>query len=182
MLQKIRERITGGYDIAFLVLMALPFAFFGINYDFVGGSYAAKVEGVEISTARLENEYQAELARYAEYGTDLPPELRSLVRQSILNNLVRETLIAQHVVEEGYRISDQMVTDFIQRVPEFQVDGKFSRDRYYAWLEERALTPTQFEESQRESLRLQQFQRGLVATAFVTPAEYRRYLNLYGEQ
>jgi peptidyl-prolyl cis-trans isomerase D len=86
------------------------------------------------------------------------------------------------VSEQGYRISDQMVTDFIQRVPEFQVDGEFSKDRYYAWLEERALTPTRFEESQRESLRLQQFQRGLAATAFVTPAEYRRYLNLYGEQ
>jgi peptidyl-prolyl cis-trans isomerase D len=182
MLQKLRDRITGGYAIAFLVLMAVPFVFFGINYDFIGSGYAAKVEGVEISTNQLENEYQAELARYAEFGTDLPPELRTLIRQGILNNLVRETLVDIYVSEQGYRISDQMVTDFIQRVPEFQVDGTFSKDRYYAWLEERALTPTRFEESQRESLRLQQFQRGLAATAFVTPAEYRRYLNLYGEQ
>jgi peptidyl-prolyl cis-trans isomerase D len=182
MLQNIRDRITGGYAIAFLVLMAVPFVFFGINYDFVGGGYAAKVEGVEISTAQLENEYQAELARYAEFGTDLPAELRSLVRQGTLNNLVRETLVNVHVAEQGYRISDQMVTDFIQRVPEFQVDRKFSKDRYYQWLEERGLTPQRFEESQREALRLQQFQRGLAGTAFVTPAEYRRYLNLYGEQ
>jgi peptidyl-prolyl cis-trans isomerase D len=182
MLQNIRDRITGGYAIAFLVLMAVPFVFFGINYDFVGGGYAAKVEGVEISAAELQNEYSAELARYAELGSDLPPQLRSLLRQGILNNLVRETLVNLHVAEEGYRISDQMVTDFIQRVPEFEVDGSFSRDRYYQWLEERGLSPTRFEESQRESLRLQQFQRGLVATAFVTPAEYRRYLNLYGEQ
>jgi peptidyl-prolyl cis-trans isomerase D len=182
MLQKIRERITGGWAIAFLVLMAIPFAFFGVSGDFTGGSYAAKVEDVEIPVAQLENQYQAELARYAELGTDLPAELRSLVRQGVLNNLVRETLINVHVAEQGYRISDQMITDFIQRVPEFQVDGRFSKDRYYQWLEERALTPTTFEESQRESLRLQQFQRGLAATAFVTPAEYRRYLNLYGEQ
>jgi peptidyl-prolyl cis-trans isomerase D len=182
MLQKIRERITGGWAIAFLVLMAIPFAFFGISGDFTGGSYAAKVEGVEIPLAQVENQYQAELARYAEFGTDLPAELRSLVRQGVLNNLVRETLVNVHVAEQGYRISDQMITDFIQRVPEFQVDGRFSKDRYYQWLEERALTPVRFEESQRESLRLQQFQRGLAATAFVTPAEYRRYLNLYGEQ
>ncbi|HLU05443.1 MAG TPA: SurA N-terminal domain-containing protein [Woeseiaceae bacterium] len=182
MLQNIRERITGGWAIAFLVLMAIPFAFFGISGDFTGGSYAAKVEGVEIPVAQLENQYQAELARYAEFGTDLPAELRSLVRQGVLNNLIRETLINVHVSEQGYRISDQMITDFIQRVPEFQVDGRFSKDRYYQWLEERALTPARFEESQRESLRLQQFQRGLAATAFVTPAEYRRYLNLYGEQ
>jgi peptidyl-prolyl cis-trans isomerase D len=182
MLQNIRDRITGGYAIAFLVLMAVPFVFFGINYDFVSGGYAAKVEGVEISAAQLQNEYGAELARYAEFGSDLPPQLRALLRQGILNNLIRETLVNLHVAEEGYRISDQMVTDFIQRVPEFQVDGGFSRERYYQWLEERGLSPTRFEESQRESLRLQQFQRGLAATAFVTPAEYRRYLNLYSEQ
>lgn len=182
MLQNIRDRITGGYAIAFLVLMAIPFVFFGINYDFTGGGYAAKVEGVEISAAQLQSEYSTELARYAEFGTDLPPQLRSVLRQGILTNLVRETLVNLHVADEGYRVSDQMVTDFIQRVPEFQVDGRFSKDRYYQWLEERSLTPARFEESQRESLRLQQFQRGLAATAFVTPAEYRRYLNLYGEQ
>jgi peptidyl-prolyl cis-trans isomerase D len=182
MLQNIRDRITGGYAIAFLVLMAVPFVFFGINYDFVGGGYAARVEGVEISAAQLQNAYSAELARYAELGSDLPPQLRALLRQGILNNLVRETLVNRHVAEEGYRISDQMVTDFIQHVPEFEVDGSFSRDRYYQWLDERGLSPTRFEESQRESLRLQQFQRGLAATAFVTPAEYRRYLNLYGEE
>jgi peptidyl-prolyl cis-trans isomerase D len=182
MLQNIRDRITGGYAIAFLVLMAIPFVFFGINYDFTGGGYAAKVEGVEISAAQLQSEYSTELARYAEFGTDLPAQLRSALRQGILTNLIRETLVNLYVTEEGYRVSDQMVTDFIQRVPDFQVDGRFSKDRYYQWLEERALTPARFEESQRESLRLQQFQRGLAATAFVTPAEYRRYLNLYGEQ
>jgi peptidyl-prolyl cis-trans isomerase D len=182
MLQNIRDRITGGYAIAFLVLMAVPFVFFGINYDFIGGGYAARVEGVEISTAQLQNEYQGELARYAEFGADLPPQLRSLLRQGVLNNLIRETLVNLHVAEEGYRIGDQTVTDFIQRVPEFQLDGRFSKDRYYQWIEERALSPARFEESQREALRLQQFQRGLAATAFVTPAEYRRYLNLHGEQ
>lgn len=174
--------MTGGFAIAILALLAVPFAFFGINYDFVGSGYAAKVEGVEISTAQLENEYQAELSRYAEMDYDLPAELRALIRQGVLNNLVRDTLINVHVNEKGYRVSDQMVAEFIQSVPEFQVDGRFSKDSYYAWLQARAITPTQFEESQRASLRVQQFQRGLAATAFVTPAEYRRYLNLYGEQ
>jgi peptidyl-prolyl cis-trans isomerase D len=182
MLQKIRDRLTGGFAIAVLALLAIPFVFFGINYNFVGSGYAAKVEGVEISTAQLESEYQAELSRYAELDYDLPAELRALVKQSVLTNLIRETLVNLYVSEQGYRISDQMVAEFIQRVPDFQVDGRFSKDSYYAWLNARALTPSAFEESQRGALRLQQFQRGLAATAFVTPAEYRRYLNLYGEQ
>jgi peptidyl-prolyl cis-trans isomerase D len=182
MLQKIRDRLTGGYAIAFLALLAIPFVFFGINYDFTGGRYAAKVNGVEISSDRLQNEYLQQLAQFTEQGTEIPANLRPLIRRSVLSNLIRETLVSQHVAEEGYRISDQMVAEFIQGIPEFHVDGRFSRDRYYTWLQERGLSPASFEENQRNSLRLQQFQRGHAATAFVTPAEYRRYLNLYGEQ
>lgn len=182
MLQRIRDRITGGYAIAFLALLSVPFLFFGINYDFTGGAYAAKVDGVEISAAQLQNAYLSELSRFSEQGTDIPANLRPLVRQSVLNNLIRETLVNQYIAEQGYRITDQMVTDAIQRQPDFQVDGRFSRDEYYTWLQQRGLTPTMFEESQRSSLRLQQFQRSMGATAFVTPGEYRRYLNLYREQ
>ena len=168
--------------IVILALLSVPFLFFGLEQPFGGGGYAAKVNGVEIPAAQLQNEYLAELSRFAEEGTDIPANLRPLVRQSVLNNLIRETLVNRHVAEQGYRITDQMVTDSIQRVPDFQVDGRFSRDAYYSWLQQRGLTPTQFEESQRSSLRLQQFQRSMAGTAFVTPGGYRRYLNLYGEQ
>lgn len=174
--------MTGGFAIAILALLCVPFVFFGINYDFTGSSYAAKVEGLKIPAARFESEYQAELARFAEFGGELQPELRRLIRRSVLDNLIRETLVEAHLAESGYRISDKMITDYIQEVPEFQVDGRFSKDRYYSWLDERGLTPTMFEENQRRGLRLAQFQRGLAATAFVTPADYRRYLNLTGEQ
>lgn len=182
MLQNIRERFTGTFAIVLLVLLGLSFVFFGISMPFLGGGYAAKVEDVEIPLARLENAYQAELARFAEFGGELQPEIRRMIRQGVLDNLIRETLVDVYLVESGYRVTDQMITDFIQRVPEFRVDGRFSKDRYFAWLDERLLTPTMFEENQRNALRLQQFQRGVGATAFITPAEYRRYLNLYGER
>lgn len=183
MLQKLRDRFTGGFAVAILVLLSVPFAFFGISYyDFLGGGYAAKVEDVEISAAQLQDGYQAALARYAEMGSELPPELHTLIKQSVLTNLIRETLVNLHLADRHYRVGNKSVTDFIQNVPEFQADGKFSKDLYFTWLEGRGLTATQFEESQRHAMRLSQFQRGIAATAFVTPAEYRRYLNLYGEQ
>ncbi|MGH8193910.1 MAG: peptidyl-prolyl cis-trans isomerase [Woeseiaceae bacterium] len=183
MLQKLRDRFTGKFAIAILALLSVPFAFFGISYyDFLGGGYAAKVEDVEISAAQLQDGYQAALARYAEMGSELPPELHILIKQSVLTNLIRETLVNLHLADRHYRVGNKSVTDFIQNVPEFQSDGKFSKDLYFTWLEGRGLTATQFEESQRHAMRLSQFQRGIAATAFVTPAEYRRYLNLYGEQ
>lgn len=182
MLQKIRDHFTGAFAVGLLALIVVPFMFFGINYDFVANSFAAKVEGTKISTAQFENAYQAELSRFAERGGEVQPEIRRLIRQGVLENLIRERLIDTYLSQSGYRVTNQMITDLIQRAPEFQADGKFSKDRYYAWLDERGLTPSSFEANQRETLRLRQLQRGLAATAFVTPAEYRTYLNLYGQR
>jgi peptidyl-prolyl cis-trans isomerase D len=183
MLQNIRDRFTGKFALAVLLLLAVPFAFFGIPYDnFLGGGYAAKVDDVEIPLAQLQNEFQQTLARYAESGTDIPPELQGVIRGAVLTNLIRETLVNVHLAEEGYRIPDRLITDFIQQVPEFQENGTFSSDLYYNWLDLQGIAPAQFEESRRQAMRVSQFQRGIAATAFVTPAEYRRYLNLYGEQ
>jgi len=182
MLQNIRDRFTGGFAIAILALIGVPFVFFGINYNFIGRTFAAKVNGEEISVAELENAYRNVLLRYSSQGMDLPADLRGLVREGVLDQLIRDTAIEQFVRESGYRVSDRMVTDFIQRAPEFRENGEFSKDLYYRLLNEQAIDPTQFEASQRRGLQQSQMQRGIGATAFVTPADYRRYLNLYGEQ
>jgi peptidyl-prolyl cis-trans isomerase D len=180
MLQNIRDRFTGGFAIAILALISVPFVFFGINYNFIGTGYAAKVNGEEISTFELENAYQNQLLQYAELG-ELPPAFRRQIKEAVLQNLIRNRLIDMHLREEGFRISDQMVAELIQSIPEFQVDGVFSKDAYYIFLEQRVVDANVFEENQRAGLRQAQLQRAIGATAFVTPAEFRRYLNLYGE-
>lgn len=180
MLQIIRERFTGTFAIAILAIITVPFVFFGINYDFTGTSNAASVNGVDISTVQLERSYQDQLQQYAQYG-ELPAEFRRQLKANLLDNLIRNTVIDLYLSKQGYRVSDQMVTDVIQRESAFFVDGKFSKDRYYSVLDENAIDPARFEEIQRENLRQSQLQRGIAATAFVTPADFRRYLNLYGE-
>ncbi|MEX0706997.1 MAG: SurA N-terminal domain-containing protein [Woeseia sp.] len=182
MLQNIRDRFTGRFALVILALICLPFLFFGINYDFIGSTYAAKVNGEEISMAQFENAYQQQLLRFAESGGEVPEQLREAIREGVLNNLIGEKLVDQYLAEAGYRITDEMVAQVIQSVPEFQVNGRFSRDTYYVWLAERGQTPAAFEEFQRYQLRLSQLQRGVAATAFVTPGEFRRFLNLVGEQ
>lgn len=182
MLQHIRDRFTGKFALAILLLLAVPFAFFGIPYDFAGGNFAARVNDVEISIGQLQNAYQQALARYAESGAEIPPELHGVIRDAVLNDIIRETLVSQHLAEEGYRITDEMITEFIREVPIWQEDGEFQPNLYYEWLDQQMLTAPRFEESRRQAMRADQFQRGIAATAFVTPAEYRRYLNLYGEQ
>ena len=182
MLQKIRDRLTGGFAMAILGIIFVPFAFFGVtNYNFLSAGWAARVNDQEISLFQLENAYQNQLLQMSEYG-ELPAPYLATIKSSILERLIRDTLIDLHVADSGYRIDDSMVTDIIQRAPQFQEDGVFNKDLYYTWLDQTAQVARVFEAQQRQNMRVSQVQRGIGATAFVTPAEYRRYLNLFGEQ
>ena len=91
-------------------------------------------------------------------------------------------MIELFIEEEGVQVSNEFVARIIQNAPEFIVDGKFSKELYYTWLNERVIEPSIFEENQRLDIRKSQLERAIRATSFVTPSEYRRYLNLIGEQ
>jgi peptidyl-prolyl cis-trans isomerase D len=182
MLQKIRDRLTGKFAMAILAIIFVPFAFFGVtNYNFLSAGWAAKVDDTEISLFQLENAYQNQLLQLSEYG-ELPAEYLTSIKSSILESLIRDTLVELHVVESGFRIDDGMVMEIIQGASQFQEDGVFKKELYYAWLDQTAQDARIFEAQQRQSMRTSQLQRGIGATAFVTPAEYRRYLNLVTEQ
>ena len=182
MLQNIRDNFTGKFAIGLIALIAVSFVFWGVSSPFIGGGYAAKVDGVEISLAQLEQDYRRQLAQYVEQFGELPESFRQPLRERVLGNLVRNTVVDSHVIGEGFRISDETVTSAIQRTPDFQIDGAFSKALYFELLADNALVPAQYEARQRRAMQQNQLQRSIAATAFVTPGEYRRYLNLMGEQ
>ncbi len=181
MLQVIREKFTGGFAIFILALIGVPFMFFGINYDFIGTSFAAKVNGEDIGAGQLEQSYRLQLQQNPQLA-QLPEEYRVQFRQRVLDSLIRENLVDQYLTETGYRIGDEQVTAAVQSIPDFHVDGVFDKDTYISVLAQNGFEPTQFEESQRAGMRQNQLQRAIGATAVVTPAEYRNYLNLVAEQ
>jgi len=181
MLQHIRERFTGVFAIALLGMLAVSFIFFGIgNFTFLSGGSAATVDGVDISAAQLEFAYQNQLLQYSDYG-NLPAETRQALKSNTLERMIRETAVELFIGKEGFRVSDNQIAELIQSAPEFQENGVFNKDLYYNWLDQTVQTARAFEASQRQGLRLSQLQRGIAATAFVTPTEYRRYLNLLFE-
>ena len=182
MLQNIRERFTGRFALVVLALICLPFLFFGVPNDFIATEDVASVDDINISRPFFENQYQNEMLRYDSEGIEIPDEARLFVRQNVLNNIINDVLTEQFINENGINISDEFIARVIQSSPEFMVDGQFSRDRYYTWLNERVIEPSLFEENQRVNIRKGQLERGIRATSFVTPSEYRRYLNLIGEQ
>ena len=130
MLTKIREKFTGGIAVAILALIGIPFLFFGVgNNTLIGQQFAAQVDGSDITLFDFEQAYRDQLDRNPTWA-QLPDEYRVQIRQSILDSMIRDRLVALHLAKVGYQVSDETITRAIQRVPEFQVDGVFDMDAY----------------------------------------------------
>ena len=181
MLTKIREKFTGKLAIVVLAIIFVPFLFFGVSAPLTGSQIAATVDGSEIGVNQFEQAYRDQLDANPSWA-QFPDEIRVQIRQSILDSMVRERLVDMYLIEDGYQISDTLLTAWLQRVPEFQVDGVFDMDTYRNWLLTRGLDSEQFETGQRISLRSDQLRRAVGGTSLITPADYRRFLNLIAEQ
>jgi peptidyl-prolyl cis-trans isomerase D len=181
MLQVIRDRITGPTAAVFLALIAVPFIFVGISSPLVGSGYAAKVDGDEISMNLFEQSWQDQIRQNPDYMS-YPPQFQDMLRAQILDRLIRDRLITGYMSNAGMRVSDDMVTEQVRQIPAFQENGVFSMTAYRAALDTQGRSTKEFELSMAQSLRQFQLQQAVIGSAFVTPAEYRRYLNLFAEQ
>lgn len=183
MLQNLRNNISGPIALGLLVLIALSFVFVGVGgtYNFFSGEYAARVDGDEISLAVFEARYRDVLRDNPSLATASDAERRQLRRQ-LLDNLIYEQLLENFLDDSGYRIGDAQVVASIREIPDFQTDGEFSREAYNAALLSAGRNSSEFEFAQRMNLRRQQLRLAIAATAVITPAEYRRYINLMTEQ
>lgn len=181
MLTQIREKVVGPIGLVILGIIAVSFVFFGATLNLGSDLYAAKVEGSEIGRGEFELVYRQQLDANPAYAS-APAEFRARLRQDILQTLIRERLVELYLADTGYQISEVQLTEAIQRIPEFQLDGEFNLETAEALLEQNAYTITQFRNDQRARMRVDQLRRAIGGTSLVTPADYRRYLNLIAEQ
>lgn len=178
MLQHIRDNLMGKIALAVLGLIALSFVFVGgANFTTIGSSYAAKVDGVDIGIGQFEMAYRDEIQENPQYAA-LPEEYRLQLRSNILEQMIQQQVIDNYLDEAGFKISDRQITEIVHQFPEFQLDGRFDRATYESVLAGVGMTPTQFEASQRQSLRRAQLQRALRGSSVMPPSSYRRFLNL----
>lgn len=182
MLQNLREKFTGWIAITILAVIGVTFVFVGgANFAFVGTNYAASVDDSEIGIGQFESAYQDQVQQNPQLA-QLGPEIRAQVRSNILEQMIQQRVIDNYIAEAGYQISDEQVMAIIQRTPEFQVDGKFDMETYRELLGVNGYEPADFERAQRVGLRRSQLQLAIGGSAIMSPAAYRRYLNLAAEQ
>lgn len=176
MLQTIRERMTGPVVWAIIGLISIPFAFFGIEtFDRGGGDpTVVKVGDQKITSSQLEAAYQQRLQRLQEmlgenFRSDMIEPAR--FREGVLKEMMQETAMQQHASSTGYTASDSAMLEAIRTIPAFQKDGQFSAERYREALAGQRMNVQGFEREMREGMSVDQIRDGVIATAFVTPAE-----------
>jgi peptidyl-prolyl cis-trans isomerase D len=96
--------------------------------------------------------------------------------------MVRDRVLAQRVQDAGYRASDDRVARSIRADENFQAGGEFDPNVYRALLTNAGIAPEQYEEQERVQLALGDLQNGIVNSTFLTPAEFRMYVELTRQQ
>lgn len=185
MLQQIRD-FAGKRVVRwlFIIFLVVPFGLFGIDAYINRVSTtdaAANVGGVKVSTAELDNALrrQAEIYREQFRGQfDASLMDNPEIRRAVLDGLVNEKLVAIGSERSGLRIPDAALAERITRMPEFQVDGRFSRERYELIAKSQGLTPVALDERIRQGLRTQDFRAAIAETAIVPKATIESFIRL----
>lgn len=177
MLQEIREKTQGWIAGTIISIIILSFALWGIHSYFVGGganTTVASVNGIDITKEQLTVAYDR-LRRQvqAQYGSTVTPKDEPTLKERALRSLVDVEILKQTSLTQGFLISDQQVDDYLQSMPDFQVDGQFSLDRFQEVLSATLLTTSEFLDLIKTSLQIDQPRLGIMLTAFSLPEESR---------
>lgn len=175
MLQGLRDRLTGPVIWFIVGIIVIPFAFFGIQTfrNSGGDPTVAQVGGEKIKESQFQRGYEQRLQQLQNLmGESFRPDMinQERFRQTVLNDMVQESLLRQHVREAGYRASDAMVFESLEAIPAFQENGKFSSEAYRSLLARQGYTPTRFEQQLRDQIVIDQMREGILASAFTSPA------------
>jgi len=185
MLETIREKFTGW--IAGLIIgaisIALVISFGNMNQTPIDQDVVITVNDREITLIDYREEYTNQLLQFQEvFGDEIPKSLEFTIQESATENLIMKTLLNDYVDAQGYRVSPEYVAELITTNPNFQLGVGFNRENYQAILSSQGVSQSQYENDLRIELQINQLRRGLIESSFITPSEFRQFVELQMEE
>lgn len=178
MLTAIRDRASGWIAWFIVGLLCIPFAFWGISEYFQGEAIVdiADIDGVEIDYYEYQNILAERRRQMSAADRDADPEwfASRAFKREVVDEMVRERLLADDAQDHGYRISDGTLAQYLREAPDFQRDNQFDRELYLSTLAYAGLSVAQFEDLQRRRISAFQMEQGLHDSGFALDSEVRR--------
>lgn len=171
-----------------LVLLVIPFAFFGLeSYTRSSGGRdsVALVNGSSITQSEFGEELRRQQDRLrAAFGANIDIDALDTneSRLALLDSLVSQRLLAEAALRGGLSISDGALRDTIAAVPAFQGEGGFSRSNYEALLRAQNMTPLTFETRLRQDMALAQLTEGIRGSALASHTVTERLEGILAER
>jgi peptidyl-prolyl cis-trans isomerase D len=189
MLQKIGDAFTNQRWLTYILFGALSVIFaawgaYGIaSLQFSTGNDAAKVNGVTIPYSEIRNAWMRQQASWEQrYGGVMPEAVKTQLEDQLLEQFIRDALMAQRTHKLGYRVSEAQLAAAIRQEPAFQLEGQYSAAVAKMRLQQAGISEQDYETDLRQSLRIAELQAGIRDSDFLTPDEVRRIESLDGEE
>jgi peptidyl-prolyl cis-trans isomerase D len=187
MLDFLRKRKRNWVIILFLGVIIVSFTLFvgSGNFGDQLGAEVAEINGETISQREFALHYDREIQRYRDLlkGSLTPEMLKGLnIKGNLMETLIQKKLLLQEARSLGLTASDDDLANHVAKTPEFQIAGRFSKNRYLEVLQANRLLPAQFEEDQRDQLTIQRLYSVILDAVHVTDAEARERYRIEQEK
>ena len=187
MLMQIRERASGILAYIIVILISIPFALWGIQ-EYLGGGAdqtVAEVNGTEITKRVFDNQVQEQrrqLRSILGQSFDALYQDENVLKRSVLDTLIENTLVNDETQTAGYKISDTQLFERIQSIPQFQVNGRFDQTRYEQLLATQGRGKVDFEQQLRQEARVNQYRSSVVFSSFLPGNDRKQFAALKNQK
>ena len=180
MLQKLNERIQGVVAWLVIILIAITFTLFGVDYYLQSHQTSdAKVVVNEQSITNQAFETNYRRTRAQQDAAQMTAADEKNLQTQVLNQMITNEVTVQSARHNGFEVSPEQANAAIVNIPQFQEDGHFSTERYQQALNGALFTPETFQNEVRQGMLLNQQRFAFMGSSFALPAEIKRFVRLY---
>jgi len=141
----------------------------------------AKVNGEEITQTELSQAVDMQRRQLMQQlGKDFDASLldEKLLREAALKGLIDRKLLLQGAADSKFGFSEAALDQVILQTPEFQVDGKFSAERFDQVIRQLGYSRMQFRQMLTQEMLIGQVRAGIAGSGFVTDSEVLAFARL----
>lgn len=180
MLQKLNERIQGVIAWVVIILIAITFTLFGVDYylqTHQSSNAKVLVNGLPLTNQAFEVNYRR--ARSQQDLAQMTSADEKNLQNQVLDQMITNEVTVQAARHYGFDVSVNQANAAVVNIAQFQEDGHFSSERYQQALNAALFTPESFQNEVRQGMLLNQQRFAFMGSSFALSSEIERFVRLY---